>query len=83
MNEIIILSSLGFIFGWITSRVNYKRKLINFIYNIHFEANSPNQVFKDGMVVGIDTTKNYIIEVVVEGKIGKKHSKEFSGKDNN
>lgn len=78
MNEIIILSSLGFIFGWITSRVNYKRKIIRFISNITFETNSSNKDFKKGLDRGIETTKDYIIIVVTKGKLTKEYNKRYN-----
>lgn len=80
MNEIIILSSLGFIFGWITSRVNYKRKIIRCISNITFETNSSNKDFKRGLDRGIETTKDYIIIVVTKDKLDKEYGKRY-GKD--
>ena len=78
MNEIIILSSLGFIFGWITSRVNYKRKIIRCISNITFESNASNKDFKNGIYRGIESTKDYIIRVLINNKLDKDYSKRYN-----
>lgn len=78
MNEIIILSSLGFIFGWITSRVNYKRKIIRCISNITFESNSFNKDYKNGIDRGIESTKDYIIRVLINNKLDKDYSKRYN-----
>ena len=78
MNEIIILSSLGFIFGWITSRVNYKRKIIRCISNIRFESNSSNKDYKNGIDRGIESTKDYIIRVLINNKLDKNYSKRYN-----
>lgn len=78
MNEIIILSSLGFIFGWITSKVNYKRKIIRCINNITFESNSSNRDFKNGIDRGIESTKDYIIRVLINNKLDKDYSKRYN-----
>ena len=78
MNEIIILSSLGFIFGWITSRVDYKCKIIRCISNITFESNSSNKDYKNGIDKGIQSTKDYIIRVLINNKLDKDYSKRYN-----
>ncbi len=83
MNEPIILSALGFIFGWITSRVDYKRKMLAYLSSINFELKASNKAFQDGMDLGAAVVKDYVIECVTNNKIGKKFSIKYSNKNNN
>lgn len=74
MNEIIILSSLGFIFGWLLGRINYKKKLLQCIEDIRFEGKSNNKHFTAGMERGIDALRIYLTSLIKENKVGKPHS---------
>lgn len=82
MIETIILSSIGFIFGWIAGKANYKAKLLSFIKNINHTCNSPEEQFTQGMIRGVQSMKMYLIEVVSKNKIGKNYRAEYVSKKN-
>lgn len=71
MNEIIILSTIGFIFGWFTSRVSYKRRLLNFIRTSEFLVESNSELHKKGMLLGNELTKNSFISIIEANDIDK------------
>lgn len=80
MNELIILSSLGFIFGWLVGRANYKRQLIKCISEIQYAGTSNNEHFTAGMHRGIETIKLYMQDIIKKNKVGKEYRMDLSSK---
>ena len=80
MNELIILSSLGFIFGWLVGRANYKRQLIKCISEIQYAGTSNNEHFTAGMHRGIEAIKLYMQDIIKKNKIGKEYRMDLSSK---
>lgn len=80
MNELILLSSLGFIFGWLVGRANYKRQLIKCISDIRYEGTSNNEHFTAGMNRGIEAIKLYMQDIISKNKVGKSHRMDLSSK---
>lgn len=82
MNELIILSSLGFIFGWLVGRANYKRQLLKCISDIQYAGTSNNEHFTAGMNRGIEAMKFYMQGIIKGNKIGKPFRMNLSSKKN-
>ena len=80
MNELIILSSLGFIFGWLVGRANYKKQLIKCISEIQYAGTSNNEHFTAGMHRGIEAIKLYMQDIIKKNKIGKEYRMDLSSK---
>ncbi len=80
MNELILLSSLGFIFGWLVGRANYKRQLIKCISDIRYEGTSNNEHFTAGMHRGIEAIKLYMQDIIKKNKVGKEYRMDLSSK---
>lgn len=80
MNELIILSSLGFIFGWLVGRANYKRQLIKCISEIQYAGTSNNEHFTAGMRRGIEAIKFYMQDIIKKNKVGKPYRMDLSSK---
>ena len=82
MNELIILSSLGFIFGWLVGRASYKRQLLKCISNICYEGTSNNEHFTAGMHRGIEAIKIYMQEMIEKNKVDKPYRMDLSSNKN-
>lgn len=82
MNELIILSSLGFIFGWLVGRANYKRQLLKCISDIQYAGTSNNEHFTAGMHRGIEAIKLYMQDIIRKNKVGKPYRMDLSSKKN-
>lgn len=80
MNELIILSSLGFIFGWLVGRANYKRQLIKCISEIQYAGTSNNEHFTAGMHRGVESIKLYMQDIIKKNKVGKEYRMDLSSK---
>lgn len=80
MNELILLSSLGFIFGWLVGRANYKRQLLKCISDIRYEGTSNNEHFTAGMHRGMEAIKIYMQDIIRKNKVGKSHRMDLSSK---
>lgn len=80
MTELIILPSLGFIFGWLVSRANYKRQLLKCISEIQYAGTSNNEHFTAGMNRGIEAIKLYMQDIISKNKVGKSHRMDLSSK---
>ncbi|AIX12443.1 hypothetical protein CPT_Pollock84 [Escherichia phage Pollock] len=79
---ILILTSIGFIFGWIVGRFNYKKKLLKCIEGIEFKGTSNNEYFTASMYKGIDALKIYLKSIILDNKVGKSYLLELhSNKD--
>lgn len=70
---ILILTSIGFIFGWIVGRFNYKKKLLKCIEEIRFEGTSINKYFTAGMYRGVSALKIYLKSIILDNKVGKSY----------
>lgn len=80
MNELIILSSLGFIFDWLVGRANYKRQLIKCISEIQYAGTSNNEHFTAGMHRSIEAIKLYMQDIIKKNKVGKEYRMDLSSK---
>lgn len=80
MNELILLSSLGFIFGWLVGRANYKRQLIKCISEIQYAGTSNNEHFTAGMHRGMEAIKLYMQDIIKKNKVGKEYRMDLSSK---